>query len=75
MDDLELRIREIMFSLMTTLYEQGITEVHVGGMMRILGIDDEVAREHDDERMALDDNFVAYMAELNTPRPSDQTLH
>jgi hypothetical protein len=75
MDDLELRIRDAMFSLMTTLYEQGIYEVHVGGMMRMLGIDDSIAQEHDDERMALDENFVAYMTEINTPRPANQTLH
>jgi EAL domain-containing protein (putative c-di-GMP-specific phosphodiesterase class I) len=74
-DDLDLTIRAAIHNLMLVLYEQGITEIHTGGMMRLLGVSDDVARQYDDERVILDDNFVKYVEEINTPRPADQPLH
>jgi hypothetical protein len=74
-DELDLTIRAAIHNLMLVLYEQGITEIHTGGMMRLLGIDNDVAQEYDDERIILDDNFVKYVEEINTPRPSNQSLH
>ena len=74
-DELDLTIRAAIHNLMLVLYEQGITEIHTGGMMRLLGIDNDVAQEYDDERIILDDNFVKYVEEINTPRPTDQPLH
>lgn len=74
-DELDLTIRTAIHNLMLVLYEQGITEIHAGGMMRLLGVDNNVAQEYDDERIILDDNFVKYVQEINTPRPADQPLH
>ena len=74
-DELDLTIRAAIHNLMLVLYEQGITEIHTGGMMRLLGVDNDVAQEYDDERIILDDNFVKYVQEINTPRPADQPLH
>jgi hypothetical protein len=74
-DELDITIRTAIHNLMLVLYEQGITEIHTGGLMRILGVANEVAKEYDDERVFLDDNFVKYVKEINTPRPADQTLH
>ena len=74
-DDLDLTIRNAIHNLMLVLYDQGITEIHTGGLMRLLGVSDELAQEYDHERVILDDNFVKYVEEINTPRPSDQPLH
>lgn len=74
-DELDLTIRKAIHDLMLVLYEQGITEIHTGGLMRILGVSNEVAQEYDNERVILDDNFVKYVEEINTPRPPDQPLH
>ena len=74
-DELDLTIRAAIHNLMFVLYEQGITEIHTGGMMRLLGVDNNVAQEYDDERIILDNNFVKYVQEINTPRPADQPLH
>ena len=74
-DELDFSIRAAIHNLMLVLYDQGITEIHTGGLMRILGVSEEVAREYDDERVILDDDFVKYVEEVNTPRPKDQTLH
>ena len=74
-DELDIAIRTAIHNLMLVLYEQGITEIHTGGLMRLLGVSDDVAQQYDDERVILDDNFVKYVEEINTPRPADQPLH
>ena len=74
-DELDLTIRTAIHNLMLVLYDQGITEIHTGGLMRLLGVLDEVAQQYDNERVILDDNFVKYVKEINTPRPIDQPLH
>ena len=77
LDDIELdqTIRLAILNLMVVLYDCGIAEVHVGGVMRILGIADDKAQLHDDERLVLDEEFVKYVEQINTPRPADQSLH
>ena len=68
-------IRVAILNLMVVLYECGITEVHVGGILRVLGVADDKAAAHDLERIVLDDDFVKYVEQINTPRPVDQRLH
>lgn len=68
-------IRLTILNLMVVLYDCGITEVHIGGILRILGVPNEKAIAHDDEWFVLDEEFVKYVEELNTPRPVDQLLH
>jgi hypothetical protein len=75
LDDLDYPIRMAINQLMLVLYQQGITEIHTGGLMRLLGVPNEVSQEYDDERIILDDNFVKYVREFNSPRSSDQSLH
>jgi hypothetical protein len=77
LDDYQLdqTIRLAVFDLMLVLYKQGITKIHMGGMMRILGVENEVAQEYDDDEVLLDDSFVKYIEEINKPIPPDQTLH
>lgn len=74
-DELDLTIKNAIHNLMLVLYDQGITEIHTGGLMRLLGVSDELAQEYDNERVVLDDDFVKYVKEFNTPRPKDQPLH
>jgi len=73
--DIDQAVRLAILNLCVVLHECGITEVHVGGIMRILGVPDSLAQEHDDERMILDDEFVKYVDQINEPRPVDQVLH
>lgn len=77
LDDIELdqTVRMAILNLMLVLYDCGITEVHIGGIMRIMGIPDAKAQAHDDERLVLDEDFVKYVEQINEPRPADQTLH
>ena len=77
LDDAELdqAVRLSILNLMVVLYDCGITEVHIGGVMRIMGVPDDKAKQHDDERLILNEEFVKYVEQINTPRPADQSLH
>lgn len=77
LDDLNIdqAVRLAILNLCVVLHDCGITEVHVGGIMRILGVPDDLAQEHDDERIILDNKFVKYVDQINQPRPVDQALH
>ena len=68
-------IRLAILNLCVILHDCGISEVHVGGLMRILGVEDEHAQAHDDERLIIDDNFIKYVEQINQPRSIDQVLH
>jgi hypothetical protein len=43
--------------------------------MRILGVANHKAEQHDNERLVLNEEFVKYVEQINTPRPADQRLH
>jgi hypothetical protein len=77
LDDTELdqTIRLAILNLMVVLYDCGIEEVHIGGIMRILGVANDKAEQHDNERLVLNEEFVKYVEQINTPRPVDQRLH
>ena len=75
-DDLDFRVKYLMFDLMLVLYNYGIKEVNVGGLMRMLGVEESTAREHDDEAVTLTDEFAKYVKETrDTKRPDNETLH
>ena len=73
--ELEQEVRVLMYELMLLLYQHGITEVHVGGMMRLLGVNNESSSAHDDEMVILDRKFAKYVRDITEPRSSDQTIH
>jgi hypothetical protein len=77
LDNVELdhTVRMAILNLMMVLYECGIKEVHIGGVMRIMGVSNATASVHDNERLILDEEFVKYVEQINESRPSDQTLH
>jgi hypothetical protein len=77
LEDIELdqQVRMALMNLMVVLYSCGITTIHLGGLMRILGVSNQIARQYDKEHLALDEDFVKYVDQINEPRPFDQPLH
>ena len=73
--------KNVMFQIMTVLYMNGRTEAHVGAIMRLLGVDEDHARLHDDERIELDENFARMVTALNMSElvsaqvPQGTTIH
>ena len=51
----EEAVRDLVVNICLVLSDFGITEVHVGGLMRLVGIEEELAAEHDDELMVITD--------------------
>jgi hypothetical protein len=71
-------IRIATMHLMLVLYREGISKIHMGGLMRILGIPNETAAEHDDEEVMMDEEFAKYVeriTEFAKTTPVNQNLH
>jgi hypothetical protein len=74
--DLDQTVKSLIFELMLVLYEHGLTEVNVGGLMRLVGVENETAQEHDLDVMVLTDEFAKYVSEIkDAKRPDNETLH
>tara|TARA_R110002126_G_scaffold55790_2_gene149528 strand:- start:1289 stop:1525 length:237 start_codon:yes stop_codon:yes gene_type:complete len=70
-EDLKLQILGVMY----ILYEHGIHDVHMGGLMRILGVPNDVSKDWDEKVFCLDENFAKYMNDIRSPRDTSQLLH
>jgi hypothetical protein len=77
----EEAVRELVVNLCWVLTEHGITEIHVGGLMRLVGIDCETASDYDGDVMVITDiqqkikEEEGDTSELIETRPADSTLH
>jgi hypothetical protein len=60
-DPLEKECKTVIMEIMMVLHRHGITEVHMGGMLRLMGVSEEVARESDDDLIHLDEKFTRYI--------------
>ena len=58
-------VRQVMIEVMAVLWANGQKQLHVGAMMRLLGVPEETAAQHDEERIDLEDNFDEMVKELN----------
>jgi len=58
-------IASVVIDVCATLYHNGIDYVHVGGLMRLLGVSDEQATQHDDVYFQLDNDFAQKLAEMD----------
>ena len=65
-EDIDIFVRRVTMELMITLYRNGIKEVHVGGMMRMVGVGEECAATHDHERITIDEDFAKYIETVMT---------
>ena len=75
--ELELKIKELMLGLIGVLHENGIQEVHMGGMMRLLGVEEDVAKDYDQHRIKLTKSFINTVQEFKNyqPPPGGTVLH
>ena len=80
-DPLYEYVRTVMMEVMAVLYANGQKSVHVGALMRLLGVPETQAAEHDDERIEIDENFDEIAKELNIQHlirnriPAGATIH
>jgi hypothetical protein len=73
------RVQTAMLEIMGVLYGNNITLVHMGAMMRLLGVPDSKAAEHDNEMLEMDEKFGTMLLELNKSKlqsvPAGTTIH
>lgn len=80
-DPLYEYVRWLMIEIMAVLWRNGHKELHVGGMMRLLGVPEESAAVHDDDRIVIDEKFEQMIIALNkqhlmqSQAPSGVTIH
>lgn len=58
-------IGDVVIDVCATLYHNGIEYVHVGALMRLLGVSNEQAVDHDEMYFQLDEDFGKKIAELD----------
>lgn len=58
-------IADLVIDVCATLYNNGIYYIHVGGLMRLLGVSDEQAIEHDTVFFQLDEDFAKRVADMD----------
>jgi hypothetical protein len=78
MEEIEKQTRLMIIEIMRILYKNNITQVHMGGLLRILGVEEEVARESDNEYVELTGEFAKYICSttsLEEIDPVNTTLH
>ena len=80
-DPLYEYVRTVMLEVMAVLYANGQRHLHVGAMMRLIGVDEERAAEHDDDRIDIDESFAELANDVNIKHllqsriPDGATIH
>ena len=59
--DLEEKVQVIIVDICKTLYFHGYREVPVGAIMRLIGVENTTANQHDGEYFRLDAEFEALL--------------
>ena len=82
-DKLEAEVRDLLMDICEVMARRGYEVVSVGAMMRLVGVGEERACEHDAEYFALDEEFWHLLSQREiknkekAPRqsPDGVTLH
>jgi len=76
---LEKAVQDLIMDICEVMYHKGYDVVPVGAVMRLVGVGNDKASQHDNEYLALDDNFQALLESKKTPPPTKTpngvTLH
>jgi hypothetical protein len=74
---LEYEARQLIVDIMLVLQKHCFNLIHMGGLMRLIGVSNEKAATQDDDLVELDEKFTKYikqLASLSTDSPN-KTLH
>jgi hypothetical protein len=79
-DTVELMLRNIIIDVCEVLHRHGYTSVCVGAVMRLIGVAEEQASNHDNEFFDLDQDFQSTLKqhqsrEVNPEVPPGTTIH
>ena len=76
-------VAALVVAICATMFDNGVRVIPIGGLMRLLGIPSEKAKDHDNKAFQLSDNFYAELEQMGFERiddaqlslPSKKTLH
>lgn len=78
-DQLGTAVHDLIIDICDVLYQRGYQIVPVGAIMRLVGVQEERARLHDNEWFELDESFVAQLemkkVQSIKSAPADVTIH
>lgn len=61
-EEFEQALRDVIIDLCEVLYRHGYRQAPVGAIMRLIGVPEERAQQHDSEVFGLDDDFLEQLA-------------
>ena len=67
-DTLEAEVRDLLMDICEVMASRNYEVVSVGALMRLVGVGEERAREHDAEYFALDEEFQGMLAQRELDR-------
>lgn len=76
--ELEVHVQDLLIDICEVLHRHGIMVISVGALMRLMGVNDRRAAQHDDEFITIDEHFSELLRERKTvpeSRPSGTILH
>lgn len=81
-ESIEQHLYDLILDVCAVLYANGYRAVPMGAMMRLIGVADEHAAQHDNNMFELDDEFVQVMQQrqhhlvgVTEQLPPNTTLH
>jgi hypothetical protein len=77
--EIEQQVRTLIYDMLVLLYGSGITSVNVGGLLRILGVPNDTAIEHDEHFLEIsaeiDVQNIDLLGTSTQQVPKGTTLH
>jgi hypothetical protein len=70
-DNMEDSVRLMIMEIMLILHKNNISRVHMGGLLRLLGVSEEVASESDEDYINLDEEFDRYLSQVSQLAEAD----
>ena len=65
--EIEVRVRKLVREMVLLLKSNGISTINIGGILRVLGVPNEVAQTHDEEYMEIVDDSDDQIDEIIPP--------
>ena len=74
-DQLENHVRDTMTEILSVLYNRGINQISVGGLLRIMGVPNDMARRHDLDYIELTEDLDLNAMSITSRIPPGTALH
>lgn len=67
-------VAALVVAICATMFDNGVRVIPIGGLMRLLGIPSEKAKDHDDKAFQLSDDFYQELEQMGFERIDEAQL-